>query len=272
MNTPIRDYLYLDIDRVRSIYAQASGGLIESIRQLQEEVSINSEKQAKNSEELGENILLGRGRVATQVLHDYLFSSVEEKLGEKIVEVSAKTVSEIRSGTLFRISGRAEIDHVERMLSIMENYNDMFKYLLAIEYSSEIQDKVWDLQDQLHGADGTQTSGSTRNAKNLKRETESQLKELEPENISSKILQEKRAGISPIISETFRRVYGLLYKDIFEIKIVATFDDSNVFRGIVNTEYLREDPTRIYAKYGSPSECKLDYGWTSYHNQETCEA
>ena len=45
-------------------------------------------------------------------------------------------------------------------------------------------------------------------------------------------------------------MYGLLYKDIFEIKIVASFDASRVFRGIINKEYLREDPSRIYAKYG----------------------
>lgn len=258
MTICIRDYLYLDIDRVRSIYAQASGGLIESIRQLQENVRVNSEKDAKSGEELGENILLGRGRVATQVLHDYLFSSVEEKLGRQIVEVTAKSVSQIQPGTLFRISGRAEIDHVERMLNIMENYNDMYKYLLAIAHSSEIQERVWDLEDLLHNDDKAQQVRNSRNAKNQRKDIENELKNLEPEAISSAILRDQRAGISPIISETFKRIYGLFYRDIFEIKIVAPFDDSTIFRGIINTEHLREDPTRIYAKYGS----RPNVNWT----------
>ena len=251
MTNPIRDYLYLDIDRVRSIYAQASGGLTESIRQLQEEVSVNIENDGGRSDSIGQKILLGSGRIATQVLHDYLFTSVESKLSERIIDVSGDTVSDVVPGTLFRVSGKAEIDDIERMLNIMENYNDMYKYLLAIQHSTEIQEMVWELEDQLHGIDISQKASDTRNAKKRKKDAEIELKELAPENISSRILRERRAGISPIISETFRRVYGLLYKEIFEVKIVSNFDESMVFRGILNKEHLREDPANIYAKYGS---------------------
>lgn len=240
MNNSVRDYLYLDIDRVRSIYAQSSGGLIESIRELQEEIDTHSKEHQAENEMLSKNILLGSSRIATQVLHDYLFTSVEKKLNEKIIEVSKDTISDIHSGTLFRISGKVEIDDIERMQHIMENYNDVYKYLLTVGMASEIQEKVWELEDQLKAA-------THKNKSKIKGHLES----LSPEEISSTILREQRAGVSPLISETFRRVYGLLYKDIFEVKIVAEFDNNAVFRGILNKEHLREAPTIMYAKYGT---------------------
>ncbi len=135
----------------------------------------------------------------------------------------------------------------------MANYNDMYKYLLAIAQSSEIQEQVWNLQDEL------QTAGSNRKgSRRSKKEVEALLKQLEPEAVSSLILRERRAGISPLISETFKRVYGLFYDDIFEVKIIPGFCDASVFRGIINKEFLREDPTIIYAKYGS----RPNVNWT----------
>ena len=65
MTNSIRDYLYLDIDRVRSIYAQATGGLTESIRELQEEINTHDETQQAKDETLSKSILLGSGRIAT---------------------------------------------------------------------------------------------------------------------------------------------------------------------------------------------------------------
>lgn len=251
MNKSIRDYLYLDIDRVRSIYAQASGGLTESVRELQQEFDSILEEQGTRTETLSKNIMLGSGRVATRVLHDYLFSSVEQRLGTRIVDVSRENIKQLSTGSLFRVSGRAEIDDVERMLNIMDNYNDMYKYLLTVKHASEIQSQIYDILDMIASLDETAQGSSARNATKRKKEAEKLLADFEPENITARILREQRAGISPIISETFKRMYGLFYKDIFEIKIVASIDESTVFRGIINTEHLREDPSRIYAKYGS---------------------
>ncbi len=246
MTNSIRDYLYLDIDRVRSIYAQATGGLTESIRELQEEIDTHSNDHQAKNESLSKSIMLGSGRIATRVLHDYLFTAMEKELGDKIVEVSKQIICDVAPGTLFRVSGRAEVDDVARMQIIMENYNDMYKYLLAISQASEIQETVWDLQDEL------QTANSNRKGnRRSKKDVETLLKQLEPEEISSTILREGRAGISPLITETFRRVNGLFYDDIFEVKIIPDFDDVSVLRGIINKEFLREDPTIIYAKYGS---------------------
>ncbi len=258
MNNPIRDYLYLDIDRVRSVYAQASGGLTESIRELQQEFDSHSEEQQDRKESIGQNIMFGSGRVATRVLHDYLFTGMERLLDDRIVEVSERTLPDFAPGSLFRITGKPEIDDYERMLTIMQNYNDMQKYLVAVGHSSEIQEEIWNIKDELREMGSGPTSSNSNNSKRRRKELESALQELEPEQISSTVFESQRGGISPLITESFRRVYGLLYDGVFEVKIVSDFDKDFVIRGILNRQYLREDPTSTYAKYGS----RPNVNWT----------
>jgi hypothetical protein len=47
MTNTLRDYIYLDIDRVRSLYAQSAGGVMESITELEQ----GTEKIDENSNE-----------------------------------------------------------------------------------------------------------------------------------------------------------------------------------------------------------------------------
>ena len=251
VNNPIRDYLYLDIDRVRSIYAQASGGLTESIRELQQEFDSHSEEQENKKQSIGQNIMFGSGRIATRVFHDYLFTAMEKLLGDRVVEISKETFPNFSSGSLFRITGKPEIDDYERMLTIMQNYNDMQRYLMTVGHSQEIQNQIWDIKDELRMMDSNPTSSNSNNSKKKRKELESSLEQLAPEMISTTLFEKQRAGISPLITESFRRVYGLMYNDVFEVKIVSEFDKEFVVRGILNREYLREDPTSTYAKYGS---------------------
>ena len=251
MNNPIRDYLYLDIDRVRSIYAQASGGLTESIRELQQEVSSHGEELEQKSESISNNMMFGSGRVATRVFHDYLFTGMEKLLGERIIEIEQATLSEFSAGSLFRITGKPEIDDYQRMLELMQNYNDMHKYMVAVGHSKEIQNRIWNIKDELREMDSGQSASSSNNSRKRRKELESSLEQLAPDAIATALYEERRAGISPLIVESFGRMYGLMYDDVFEVKIVSEFDKDFVVRGILNRQYLREDPTSTYAKYGS---------------------
>ena len=251
MNNPIRDYLYLDIDRVRSIYAQASGGLTESIRELQQEVNSHGEELEQKSESISKNLMFGSGRVATRVFHDYLFTGMEKLLDDRIAEITEGTMSSFSSGSLFRISGKPEIDDYQRMLTIMQNFNEMQKYLVAVGHSDEIQKQIWNIKDELRAIDSVSTSSNSHNSKKKRKELESNLEKLAPEMISTTLFETQRSGISPLITESFSRMYGLMYDDVFEVKIVSDFDKYFVVRGILNRQYLREDPTSTYAKYGS---------------------
>lgn len=203
--------------------------------------------------------MLGSGRVATQVLHDYLFTSVEKKLGDKILGITEDSISGVNPGSLFRISGKGELDDIERMLHIMKNQNDTYAHLLALDEASEIQERVWDLEDRLEDeARNSRGNSQAPSGKKKRRvpaqqqsETQKQLDELAPDKIAAAVLRKRRTGISPLISEAFSRLYGRFYNDIFEVKIITGFDDDTVFRGIVNKQHLRDAPRMIYAKYGT---------------------
>ena len=234
MNNPIRDYLYLDIDRVRSIYAQASGGLTESIRELQQEVNSHGAELEQKSGSIGKNLMFGSGRVATRVFHDYLFTGMEKLLEDRIAEITELSMSSFSSGSLFRISGKPEIDDYERMLTIMQNFNAMQRYLAAVGHSKDIQNQIWKIKDELREFESSSVSSHSNNSKKKRKELESNLEQLAPEMISTRLFGQQRKGISPLITESFRHVYGLLYDDVFEAKIMSQFDKDIVVSCILN--------------------------------------
>jgi hypothetical protein len=193
--------------------------------------------------EVSREVLLGTGRVGTRILHDYLFNELEKKLETAIKHVSGESISSIKEGTLIKVTGTVEIDDIERMLQIMEKYNDLYAHMLIVGKANELQNQIWDLEDKLKTV-------SKHEAKKL----EEELKTLTPEGQ----YRSQRKGISQILIDSIKKFYHLLYENIFEIKIVCPFDENIVFRGIINKDYLREKPELLYAKYGT----RTQVNWT----------
>ena len=55
------------------------------------------------------------------------------------------------------------------MLRIMDNYNEMYKYLLTIKHASEIQSQIYDIQDVIANLEENIKGGSVRNAQKKKK-------------------------------------------------------------------------------------------------------
>jgi hypothetical protein len=247
----IRDYIYFDIERVRSVYAQLSEGLIYNIiksEETQEALDKSESQGAINKSEITKSLYLGLGRVETQTLHDYLFTEVEQKLGEYLTDVSIANIDELQPGGLIRVTGKAELDDTERLLSIANNYNQFYGSLLLVGEAQAIQEKVWHLQDQL--ADLSDNNRDKERKRNIQKELES----LTVEALSRRL----KLGIPEITKTTLEGFLNLLYPGVFEIKILAEQAENAVFRAIINRDYLRESSTLIYAKYGS----RTQVNWT----------
>lgn len=242
---PIRDYLYLDIDRVRSIYAQSEGGLIQSIIESENASTTTSRDAASllGGEKIGKEALLGTGRVETRVVHDYLFTAIETKLKDIIVEVSNNTVERLEPGNLIKVTGTAEFDDTDRMRLFMEEFNDLYAHILAAPYSSVIDNKIKKLRKQ-------QKTATSKDKKAI----EAEINNLKPENIFDSL---GVSGISPLLSKAINKLYGFFYDGIFEIKIVPTNSMTNVFRGILNRTYLRENSNMLHVKYGTRTKVNL---------------
>ncbi len=237
----IRDYVYMDVERLRSIYAQVSGGLIEQF--IRSEVTNETMEHRENDEasEVKKQIFLGAGRFETRVLHDYLFTEVEKHLTGAIVDFSTETKKLVNPGSIVRVTGRSELDDTKRLLNIAEHYNEFYGSVLLLGVANEVQERIWSIEEELENL--------STNSKNKERRLslERELRSLSPEAL----IRRMKAGVPKIIIDMLRMWLELLYKDVFEVKILPIGDDSVSFRAVLDTQYLRENSSLTYAKYGS---------------------
>lgn len=242
----IRDYIYLDTNRARSIYSQLKGGLLESFIKGNETKegsadTINSRKQT-----VEQRVLLGTKHEATHVLHDYLFSQIETDLGESITDIQdPETVNDIKLGDYVRVSGSAEIDDTERLLKFAQSLNSLHSYISMAGNLEEMQKEIWDIQNKIDFE-----ILQKREIDKLQKKLQS----LKPPSLFRK----EHKGIPDLISEMMTLWLELLYQGMFEIKIVPAFDKPIVFRSIIDRDYLREAPSLIYAKHSTRTQAN----WT----------
>lgn len=271
MSQRIRDYIYLDIDRIRSMYAQISEGLVESIVETKSASEGASEELNDKNINLGNvsrEVLLGSGKTGTRIMHDYLFTALEKKLERIVTQVSLDNIETIRDGMLIKVNGKVEIDDTSRMIKLIKNFNDVNAHLQTIGASQVIQEQLWNLEDQLETTqrelitieDEIITSKSHTETKQLlekKRKTLAILRQVEHsinELSPARIMRNMKQGVPSLIAQTMEKFYSLFYNDIFEIKILCPFNEDYVFRGILSREYFRENPELIYAKYGTRTQ------------------
>jgi hypothetical protein len=239
----IRDYIYLDIARLRSIYAQLSGGVIEAIVHSQQ-TSRTSERSDKISEaELQVDMLLGKEKTEMLVLHDYLFTEVEDLLGNNIINVTDYVQSDLQLGNIVRITGVAEIDDYVRLLKFAGRFNSFQAGVIIAGMGNAIERRRRELNKALLQA----------KHKNERDRIEQQLLALSPEMIQLLIGR----NVSDTSIDSLRNFVELLYPDMFEIKLIPDPETANVFRGVIDTQFLREDVRLIQAKYGTRTQAEL---------------
>lgn len=234
MKLSLRDFIYLDTDRLKSIIAQFEGGIATSategkITTKQLEAEIKGNLIAVVNAKGGASYLWQNENKETKSLHDYIYNKVEEilvsnelltKIPEDITseDVSSGLAKDMISPTSFiLIKGKVNINDYKKMKNIIEKFNELGKFIGRCSIMGK------DMSDF------------------TKKQQQDAL--VEAQN-SMKIDDWLLKGIDLFI-ETF-------YKDRLVIKL-APFDDSLQFHfaGDLNKAYLREEIDSIIYKYGT---------------------
>lgn len=246
MPDSIRDYIYLDTERARSIYSQLKGGLMESFLKGNATSEGSTESKEDRKQSVEQNVLLGTKYETTHVLHDFLFTAIEADLVESIVNVqSSDAVRDLQPGDYIRVRGIAQIDDTERFLRILKDFNRLHSFISMATKLPNMQSEIWDIE---HRVDFELLS--KRDLERLQKKILS----LKPPAVFRKAHQ----GVPDLTSEMITLWLDLLYPGIFEIKVLPDFSDDLVFRSIIDTEYLRENPSLTYAKHSSRTQAN----WT----------
>lgn len=163
----IRDFIYLDVERMKSIYAQIYEGLNESSTEEKSNKKAISGKGSASGGipilsqlkgELGGEILWENKETETKTLHDHMYNIIEEVLKEQdsiyvINEDNSNIKKAWKKGTVSNempddsfilIKGRVMIDDYERFSMIADNFEDL-EELLGGNQNSNFEPKMMTL-------------------------------------------------------------------------------------------------------------------------------
>lgn len=137
-NVMLRDFIYIDKDRMYSLYSQLFEGVVES---LVESVSYSSE-EAKKDKKLEETIIDASVKVQNVVLFDHIYNTLEAKLQPQIQVIDDKTSSEdIKPNSIVKITGYVVIEDYEHLSYLMQNFNEIGVALATLTLNSQSSDK-----------------------------------------------------------------------------------------------------------------------------------
>lgn len=228
----IRDFIYLDIERLKSIIAQVEQGLVDQLN----EVKGNIKEAATNVEGSLFGFVKGVGggkfvwqnqATETKSLHDYIYNKVESSLIENDVliilpgkhkNLSNNELRELFTDSSFILTnGKVNINDFTQMRMMLDRFNDMGKFIAQCNVMSSVPDNT---------------------SKHLRKD------------ILKKATDEMTMDKSMI--DGFKLIFDIFYKERIVIKMIP-FDNCPDFRlvGNLNKQYLRDDIESIIYKYGT---------------------
>lgn len=236
----IRDFVYVDIERLKSIISQLEEGLV-----------VNAEESRGDT--LGTNANAGvgiygllKGEVEAEVqlhknisetksLHDYIYNKVEATLldADKLHKIPSdnyndpdSTRDSLTNTSFILIEGYVNINDFKQLRELLENFGDLSLFLAKCQLDGQKFKKARDQKTAL--------SALT-----------SKLEEGFDENMRSGLIL----------------FFDMFYKDRITIKSMPYEDNSDFrFVGNLNPKYLRDDISSIIYKYGTAPISK----WTIF--------
>ena len=151
----VRDFIYLDADRLYSLYSQLFDGVTEAI--------VHSSESSRAANEVQKGGILSGSEIDTSVfellrksenriLHDELYNRLELKIGAEKIDVASIKAEDLtqwyNKSSYIKATGVAEIEDYERMKSFIDNFNRIGE---AIAYSSMQSDNETNLQNEQLG-------------------------------------------------------------------------------------------------------------------------
>lgn len=234
----IRDFIYLDIERLKSILAQIENGLIESSKRVSghgKELGAGGKSSILGflAAEGQSKFLWQNEESETKALHDDIYGRIEKHLTEndllirvpgtiQVDDVKTRDFEQTISETSFLLlKGYVEINDYEYMRKLFEKFNELMTLMLKVQVT---QDSAY---------------------KNLSRNE--QKKEL------AELTQHKS------LDENLQKLLILMIDTFFRGKVIVRmtpFREYPSFRAVggLKPQYLRDDIDSIIHKYGTAPE------------------
>lgn len=222
----IRDFIYMDKDRLYSLYSQVFEGVIEAVVDSYSNGIANKEntKNVIKGSSLETQVAEASTKTENRVLYDHMYNSLENKLSDVIFCVNSNdTISaeDLNGKTIIKVTGKATIQDYNRLKRYMEKFNELGKIIAYANY----------------------TSMSKTEQKNT--------------NVNSLA---KSLGLwqDTTLLNNIKTMTEFFNDGGYDVVISANNSNKILYRGIINKEYLRVEPDILRTLYGDEPPMK----WT----------
>ena len=122
----IRNFIYLDNDKLNSLYSQVFEGVAEAIIESYFGETQNKEEEKKIGKTLEEKVGEISGFSTNKVLHDHMYNKFEDNIEDKIIhcnDVEAEML--IKPNSIIKVTGNTRIEDYERLNSFLSEFNNI---------------------------------------------------------------------------------------------------------------------------------------------------
>lgn len=250
----VRDFIYVDVERLYSLYSQVFEGVADQIIQSYVDGVLSRDFQKGpilQGSSIEAQVAEVSRRTENKFLYDHMYNRLEASINEAILEPEALSSENYRTvlkqASVIKVRGSAEIEDYKRIRVFLEKFNSLAE---AIAYSSAVSEEskagIRDLENSIRGLrDRNKRARASEQLRRLK----------EPKHLAREMglsQDEKLLSNLGLFTEMF-------YPDGFEITIIDERGSGNVvFRGVLDKRWLRVQPDMLRALYGGFVESK----WT----------
>ncbi len=272
-NEKLRDFLYLDLPRLASIYSQLTGGLVTGT-----EVSSGNERDQRNirkydlkvfKPEFGGADKHTQSFVESRVMHHDLFNTVERLLFEKsfAIDVNASLTSadivngaahaQFRNTFYARATGWALIEDYEKMKFIAQRHSKICEFIsMSARSNLKDTDEYKQLEQQI---DELKSSAGEQKDRNQKARQRTQIKALEKQLEETLDTATTLEGVEQWIIDGFEAWVDTFMPNAIYFHLYP-FDDLNTFHIKANLKpecFVDGDVRAVDFAYGGRPTVRL---------------
>lgn len=249
----LRDFLYVDAARVRSLYAQIFESVTEDVvrerlvQELNAEINTVAES-ARNSDSASERETQGISGLRSSergVLHDHMYNQLERALGDAIANMAdvpeQGIAAEYMRSPFVRVQGVMEIEDYGRVREFVEEFNKLGEAIASAGMTTEASVKRRQELEALR-----KTSLRPDERKSLEQELKT---------LSSSLERAKALGLhrDPKQLEALKLFIDMFAGNSYHIVIADSPTSPIRHKGVLQAPFLRVDPGVVRTLYGNQS-------------------
>ncbi len=256
----IRDFIYIDVERLYSLYSQINEGVADQIYKLWTSEGANRDVQGgrfgtrKSSEEVATETVQETSSI---ILHDYLYNKLEESLSGAILKPEGVTADNwqdaFSEAFLIKVEGKAELNDYQHLIHATLNLTDITAEVAYVPRIALIQQEIIDQKKLVANLEqqAKTLTGNEKTKLNIQiTQTKNQIAILSDRDSVKKMLlaeqgldiEEQTTGVAKILN--------YFSPESFEVTIVPSKGaEGVVFRGILDRKLLRLQPEYLRQLY-----------------------